>query len=135
MAIDSGLILLLIGDPEGEDITEEQIVTLSELYGDNALTVAVAAARTLMNMFAKQVTKKSGDVSINASDKFDHYKTVVAELQREVRRMSLGATSAYAGGISISDKDTRADDTDRVAPLFTRDLHDNPAISDGLTNE
>lgn len=123
MAVNPTEVSVLVGDPDNEDITIAQIGVLAGLYGDDSFTVALAAARFLMRKFAKQVTKKAGDVSINSSDKFKHYKEIVADLQREVSMHVLGATSLYAGGISISDKDTQEADTDRVQSAFTRELH------------
>jgi hypothetical protein len=134
MAVNVIEVSLLAGDPDNEDITVAQIGVLSGLYGTNSFVVALAAARFLMRKFAKQVSKKAGDVSINSSDKFKHYKEIVADLQREVSFMALDGSSAYAGGISISDKDTNEADTDRVEPYFTRELHDDPG-RDELTNE
>ena len=37
----------------------------------------------------------------------------------------------YAGGISIDDKSSVEDDTDRVVPAFSRGVHDYPGISWG----
>lgn len=43
-------------------------------------------------------------------------------LSRDLSRAGLSHTSKlYAGGISVSDKETVEDDTDRVAPRFERD--------------
>jgi hypothetical protein len=41
----------------------------------------------------------------------------------------------YAGGISIGDKDSVEDDSDRVAPAFKRGMHDSPGIVWGKDNE
>lgn len=43
----------------------------------------------------------------------------------------LGAITAspYAGGQTISDKEAREDDTDRVQPTFTKDLHRAPGTA------
>ena len=36
------------------------------------------------------------------------------------------SVSPYAGGISVSDKETQEEDTDRVVPAFNRTLHTHP---------
>lgn len=126
---DIEIVLLLIGESDEVNFTGAQVAQLSTLYGDNSYVLAAAAARSLAAKYASSVTKKSGDVSVNASDKFSHYTALAKDLDRQATLRGLSATSAYAGGISQGDKDTRASDTDRVSPFFTRDLHDNPGNS------
>lgn len=43
-------------------------------------------------------------------------------------RVSLAAIP-FAGGISIANKQTQQDDTDRVSPAFTATLHDAPGLA------
>ena len=65
-----------------------------------------------------------GDLSITGAG--DSYKSLAAEYDR---RADLQATP-FAGGISASDKLTREQDADRVAPAITRTLHEMPGRSD-----
>lgn len=127
MAIDYTLILTLAGDPGTAYIGTAVISSLSTLVGTAPYTLGAATARAIAASFADSVTKKAGDVSINASDKYTHYMALAADLDRRAAVNSLGATSVFAGGISKSDKDTYESDTDRVEPFFTRELMDNPS--------
>lgn len=124
MAVDTEAVSLLIGDPDNTYISPEQIDALATIYGDNVFVVAAAAARAIAAQFASSVTKRAGDVSINASDRYKHYMDLAKDLDKQGVLHGLGATSVYAGGISKADKETRALDGDRVPPYFTRDLHD-----------
>lgn len=123
MAVDYAAVGTLIGDPTNATFGTAQIYTLSTLYGENSFVLAAAAARSLAGQYAASVTKRAGDVSINASDKFKHYSDLAKQLESKAQIMSLGSGGAYAGGISKSDKARQEQDTDRVRPKFTRDLH------------
>lgn len=48
--------------------------------------------------------------------------------ERESGRAAMVAAVPFAGGISLSDKQAREDDSDRTKPAFTRDLHENPGL-------
>lgn len=125
MAVDAEAVSLLVGDTSNTYISTDQINTLATLYGENPFTVAAAAARVIAAQFAAAVTKKAGDVSINASDRYKHYMDLARDLDRKAALHGLGAISVFAGGISQSDKLAREQDTDRVDPYFTRDLHND----------
>ena len=56
---------------------------------------------------------------------FDELMKVIAAL--DLGRLGAEQTSvAYAGGISVSDKETVESDTDRVSPRFFRGMFSNP---------
>jgi hypothetical protein len=126
-------VAALIGDMEYAEISPATIGVLAGLYGDNSFTVAAAAARSIAAKYAGSVNKRAGDVSISGGDKHKQYLALAATLDRQAAVAGLGATSAYAGGISVSDKEAQEDDTDRVAPSFTRTLHDDPGQANDST--
>jgi len=132
MAINYSLILTLAGDSGTAYIGTATISDLSTLYGTAPLTLGAATARAIAANFGASVNKRSGDVSIDASDKYKHYMDLATSLDRQAILRGLGSTSAYAGGISLSDKDTQESNTDRVPPKFTRNLHRDPSISDDV---
>jgi len=132
MAINYSLILTLAGDSGTAYIGTATISDLSTLYGTAPLTLGAATARAIAAGFGASVDKKAGDVSISASDKFKHFMAIAADLDKQATLRGLGSTSAYAGGISLSDKDTQESNTDRVPPKFTRNLHRDPSISDDV---
>ncbi len=120
MSIDIITVQVLIGDEAGTEISPASIAVLNSLYGDNPFTVAAAAVRAIAAKYAGSVTKKSGDVSINSSDKHTQYLTLAKELDRKAVLFGLGGASIYAGGISASDKLAQEADDDRTDPYFTR---------------
>lgn len=123
---DYTLISLLAGDPSNLYIGTASIASLSTVVGTSTYTLAAATARAIAAGFAASVTKKSGDVSVNSSDKYDHYMKLAADLDKQAALRGLDASSVYAGGISQGDKETRENDTDRTQPYFTRTLLDAP---------
>lgn len=129
MTVDNGAVGVLLGDPSNTLYGTASIYILSTLYGDNSFTLAAAAARSIAGSVAAQVNKKSGDVSIDASDKYTHYMALADKLDKQAALRGLGASSVYAGGISVSDKATQESNSDRTPPFFTRttndDLRDN----------
>ena len=130
MAVDYAAVGVLVGDESHTLKGTESIYTLSTIVGTATYTLAAATARSIAADFAGAVDKKAADVSISASQKFDHYTKLAAQLERQAGKFSLGATSVYAGGISQSDKATREDNSDRVEPYFTRTLQDDPGRDD-----
>lgn len=88
----------------------------------NIFGAASVACQSLASKYALQVDKRIGELSISASQKYEHYKELTKEYLQKSK--AKGLVNVYAGGISKSDKDTQEEDTDRVEPYFTRDLHD-----------
>lgn len=89
-------------------------------HGNNVFRAAATAARGLA---ARQAESKSvGDLSLSGFGKT--WREVAAEYDATADRQ----TVLYAGGISISDKQSAEQDTDRVAPAFTRTVFRNPEL-------
>lgn len=130
MAIDYDAVGLLVGDAAHTLLSTANIYTLSSLYGTATYPLAAASARAIAAGFASSVTKRAGDVSINASDKYKHYMGLAAQLDRQATMLGLDGTGVYAGGISQSDKTTRENDSDRATPYFTRTTHDDSGRDD-----
>lgn len=94
------------------------------LYG-SALAAAPHAARALAAAAADEVSKAVGDLRIEAQQRFTNYTTLAASLEKQG---SLGGVP-FAGGISIAQKQSVEQDSDRVVPAFRVGLHDNPTVS------
>jgi hypothetical protein len=89
-----------------------------------------AAAYGAIGLAAREADSKSvGDLSISGFGK--SWRDLAAQYQSHAE----AHVSLYAGGISVSDKQTAEADTDRVQPAFTRTLFENPlvpqVVSDG----
>ena len=116
---------LLIGDlstsSSGELLKSAECTYFLTEYG-TARAAAPHAARAVAAMFADQVGRTVGDLRVDAQQKFEHYTTLATSLERQAALTGV----PYAGGISISDKQSVETDTDRVAPAFRVGVHDNP---------
>lgn len=117
-------VRLTIGDTDTTDqqLQNEEIRYLLATYG-GVTDASIHAAEALAAKYARQVDKKVGDLSISASAKVEHYTTIASSLRNSVSVAAL----PYAGGTSISRKETVAADSDRVSPSVWRGLHDDPS--------
>lgn len=119
-------VRLLIGDTSTGDqqLQDDEIYFAITEEGDTRSAAALCASM-LASEYARQVDKTEGKLSISLSKKFEHYKALSASLKVSV----LARAVPHAGGITISEKSEREEDTDRVEPAFTVTLLDNPGIS------
>lgn len=123
---DRDAVRFLIGDT---DTTDEQLqdaeidwllTEQGSVYG-----AAIESARALSAKYARQVTKSVGDLKLQASDKAAHYRALVEDLEKASATSNL-VPIPFAGGISVDDKNTREDETDRVEPRFHRGQFSHP---------
>ena len=104
-------------DPSAPFLSDEEIAFLLTEAGSLPRAV-LAAAEEILSRFARQVDKTIGPAQLAASQRHRQYMATVARLRRELRKMAV----PYAGGISVGDKESRAADTDRVEPAFSRTM-------------
>lgn len=135
------MVRLLVGDvstsTSGEFLGNTEYDALIAAT-NNTYVAAQLAANSLAALFTGAaasasgsgfVEKTVGDLTLkkaDASQMAANYRTLSGKLQR----MAASGMSPYAGGISRSDKATVAADSDRVAPVFTRGMFDNPDAGD-----
>ena len=122
---DRSWVRLMVGDnttTPANELEDEDIDVLLSDHGSKE-RAAIAAARALGAKYARKSDKTVGRLSISASQISKNYYELAKELERNLSR-TVGGTALYAGGISQSDKDSEEDDTDRVAPAFTRGQFD-----------
>ena len=95
----------------------------------NVYWAAYYLAQRIARQLARLVTTKVGDTQVNYSDLAKHYALLSTDL-RQTALFQGGGGMPYAGGLSQAEKTTAAEDTDRVAPAFTRrTLDDTPRSS------
>ena len=117
-------IRLLIGDtnPECGLLQNEEIsYFLSQrpsFYG-----AAAECCRSLATRFSAQATMSAGDTKEMLSDISKAFAQ--RALAFETKAVVSGSGAPYAGGISVSDKETQDEDTDRVQPQFVLGADDN----------
>ena len=121
-------VRLMVGDTNTSDqqLQDEEITTLITLNCGvtsgyvNIYRVAADACDQIASTYGRQVTQSLGStVSMNLSDRIKAFLAQALRFRALARRT--GAVP-YAGGLTESDKLTAEQDTDRVAPFFTRDM-------------
>lgn len=106
-------------------LQDEEINFLLIQEGDVYQAAAIGAERIAAN-FARFTDIKIGDYSESASKYFDHYTKLAKKLKQDAMRRLV---VPYAGGLSISEKETDAQDQDLVQPIFKKDFMNNPGGS------
>ncbi len=122
-------VRFLIGDTdsESEQLSDAEVNhTLTE-SGSSVYPAAILCVDSLLAKYTRLVDKSIGDLKISFSQRVEHYKALRATLRN---RLGIRAAAPYAGGISISDKNSVELDTDRTKPAFARGMHDNTVVSD-----
>lgn len=120
-ASDRDKVRFLVGDTQTADqlVTDEEIAwLLSEASG--VYPAAVMACESIAAQFARLADTQVDDGRVSLSQRAKGYRDLAATLRS---RVAVSSVSLFAGGISISDKQTAESDTDRVPPIFTRDMH------------
>ncbi len=126
------LVRFLIGDTDSSDplLTDLEIAYLLGQYNMVAMNAAIRACETIMTKFARLANETVGSVKIDFSQKSKAYRDMAAAL---TQRLSVESMTPYAGGISIADKQTNEQNTDRVKPDFTKHMMENELISPWVT--
>lgn len=122
-ASDLDEVRFLVGDTDttSQLVTNEEITYAVAEEGDN-LSAAARVAKAIAAKFARKVDRTVGDLRISYSQRQKHYMDLAAELKA---RSDIGAAAPYAGGLSIAEKESVRENTDRVRPSFTKGMHDN----------
>jgi hypothetical protein len=122
-------VRLEIGDTnEADQLLQDEEITY---YLRHPLLYAAAyACEAVSAKYARQVDKMVGRLRISATAKAQQYRDLSAMLKR---RAALG-TGIYAGGLSVNDKQSTEQDSDRVAPVFTRTTQEYPGTDPSFTD-
>jgi len=118
---DAVRLLLKDNSTARELLQDEEIKFYLTQNGNNLYRAAADAARSLASREAK--SKSVGDLSISGLG--DTWLTLAADFERRADSQA----TPYAGGISVADKNTYEQDTDRVVPAFSRNLHNTPGLA------
>jgi hypothetical protein len=92
--------------------------------GDDAKAAAAfcaryAAVKLLHQPQSVRLLDFSASLGTSLKELAEHYLKLAERLEREVARPNI-----YAGGLSVSEKFSVEQNTDRVAPFFRRGMHD-----------
>ncbi len=103
------------------ELSDESITAILAIESD-AREAAAICAESLAGRYASFVDKKIGDLSISYSQRAKQWSAIAEKLRASSRSALF---TPWAGGLSISDRDSRRADTDLIQPAFRRDLFDN----------
>ena len=129
----------LIGDVIAADpqIQDEEIglalMLRSSIYGAAADGCRYIAAQYSRKSDIVTQTGGGGALKTNYSTQARAYLTMAANL--EAKSVALGGGLPFAGGVSVSDKQNREQDPDRVSPQFNIGMDDNYVPVSSLGNE
>lgn len=114
----------MIGDTlQGDQqLTDQVIFKVLKDFSNNYMAAA-ECARRISALYARQVDVVQGELKTNYSMRAKSYRTLASDLQAQ--GLARGGATGYMGGISISDKQTSAADSDRVSPQFLIAMFDN----------
>jgi hypothetical protein len=108
--------------PADERLEDEEIADFLATEGSYR-AAAVVAARALAAKILRKATQKSvGTLTLVYQQRHAALMDVAASLERDIAR----GARPYAGGISVSDHDSAASNTDRVPPAFAVGMLNSP---------
>lgn len=118
-------VRFLVGDtlPADQQMQDAEIEYLIVQHG-TAQLAAAAAAEALVARYARKVDVTDGDTSLRFSQRADEYRELAKTLREQ--RASGAAPLPYVGGVSISEVEAKACDTDRFPDVFSVGMHDYP---------
>lgn len=114
-------VRLLIGDTDVTDalLQDEEIAYLLTQSASNVNVASVRACEAVAARFSRLADTQVDDVRVSLSQRAKGYRELAATLRGRIAT----SVSLFAGGISVSAKESAEEDTDRVPPIFTRDMH------------
>lgn len=119
-------------DPDDKLVGDREIDAALTVHASNVYAAAAEVCDHLARRCAREADRSvsaSGGASVSnaLSQRSRSYQAMARDLRFQI---ALSVTP-YAGGISRTDKDARAEDSDRVAPAFWREQFDvDTALTD-----
>lgn len=118
----------IVGDTEdaGHLIEDETITAALTRNGDSVFAASIEVCRMILAKLAKHVDRSHPDgISTSRSQRFTHYKDLIADL-RERMLTEGGGCTAFAGGTSKAENDAFDADSDNVGAHFDVGMWSRP---------
>ena len=121
---DLDAVRFLVTDTNHEDklLDDNEINWLLSQEG-NVRQAAIKALRNLIAIFSRHVDTSGKAGSKAQSQRVESFKSALAELLED---QSMAGLNIFAGGQSVSGKESIRSDSDRVKPVFGKNMFDNP---------
>jgi hypothetical protein len=117
----------LIADTDPTDpLQQDEEITRVLTRQPNTYRAAAFIARQIARQFARQCDLDiAREVRISLSDRAKQYAAMARDMEDEANKGAGGGggVGVFVGGISVAQKQAAEDNTDRVRPAFTRELH------------
>ena len=140
ITVDRDRVRLRIGDtdstaPAQQRLEDEEIASFLTDFGSVSGAMP-ECAEALAAKFARLSSEKSaGSLTIRyAAGRY----TTLMDLAKRLRMKASSAAIPYSPAISVADKQSNEEDTDKVQPVFRRGMHDNPlapVATEGTRNQ
>lgn len=121
---DKDAVRFLIGDTNSDDklLSDSEINYTLSAEG-TVLQAAIHCLQNLIVVYSRQIDVSGDGKSKSLSQRVTSFRTALNSL---LERQAMGALNVFAGGISQAQKDVQCADSDRVSPVFTKQMFDNP---------
>lgn len=119
-------------DPREPLLLDGEIEYLLEIYNNIVLNASIRACEMVMAKFTRLVDETVGSVSVQWSSRQASFMKLRNEL---TARLAKEDCIPFAGGISISQKVTERQDSDRVSPDFSKHMMENEQIAPWTTDQ
>jgi hypothetical protein len=122
-------VRFLVGDTVQADplVTDEEIGYALNMQ-NSPIGAAVMTCRAIAAKFSRLADKSVGDLRISLSQKNKQYLEMADKLQRQAGILSV----PYAGGMSMAEKESQAQDTGSTQPAFRRGMMANGSGFSGV---
>lgn len=122
----------LLGDTDKSDplLSDAEIVWALSVYQNVPQNAAIRLCESIIAKFSRLTSEAVGQVRIEFQQKVENYRAMLRDLRS---RLAMEDAAPYAGGISVSDKQSNAANTDRVRPDFTKHMMENDQIAPWVT--
>jgi hypothetical protein len=110
-------VRFLIQDTDTNDrlVTDEEIAFILT-QSSNIYRASEKLCRSIALSLGRKLTLIDPAMKLDRNEQYQHYLELADKYKAEA--VASGSAGIFAGGISIADKDARADDADRVVPGF-----------------
>lgn len=121
-------VRFLVGDTVSADpqplSDAEVLFCLSRRNGVTTLA-AMDAAGKLAAYYSRQADTTNGKTSVSASQRAIGFRALASDLKQQAASLN-APSNAFAGGLSLGQKQTLQSDTDAVPPTFSLGMDDEP---------
>lgn len=115
-------VRFLVGDTDTNDqLLQNEEITYILIGKSNVYRAAAEACRAIALKLGRELSLEAPAMSWSADDQYQHYISLADKYDKQA--VASGAVGVFGGGISVADRDTRDEDTDRVQPTFVTSTH------------